>query len=121
MWLRVNCDYPPDDGFLAADGKKLLDERYAGLQTFDSMHFRLSYSKAIYNFNWIVDDLMKKRTRAIYENGVLKPLKDLNLQPGEEVDIEISNSVRSTKGIIKLDPAIARDIADSDDCTFLEE
>ena len=65
--------------------------------------------------------MIKVKTRAIYENGVLKPLTDLNLQPGEEVDIEIGNSVRSTKGIIKLDPAIARDIADSDDCTFLEE
>jgi hypothetical protein len=29
--------------------------------------------------------------------------------------------VRRTKGIIKLDPDIARDIADSDECTFLEE
>ncbi|MEI6103008.1 MAG: antitoxin family protein [Methanothrix sp.] len=65
--------------------------------------------------------MIKMRTRAIYENCVLKPLMDLNLQPGEEVDIEIGNSVRSTKGIIKLDPAIARDIADSDECTFSEE
>lgn len=65
--------------------------------------------------------MIKMRTRAIYENGVLKPLTDLNHQPGEEVDIEIGNSVRSTKGIIKLDPTIARDIADSDECTFLEE
>ena len=26
LWLRVNCYYPPDDGFLAANGKKLLHE-----------------------------------------------------------------------------------------------
>ena len=83
--------------------------------------FNLNCSKAIYNFNSNDDGMIKMRTKAIYENGVLKPLTDLNLRPGEEVDIEIANSVRSTKGIIKLDPAIARDIADSDECTFLEE
>jgi hypothetical protein len=26
IWLRVNCYYPPDDGLLAANGKKLLHE-----------------------------------------------------------------------------------------------
>ena len=26
LWLRVNCYYPPDDGFLAANGKKLLHD-----------------------------------------------------------------------------------------------
>jgi hypothetical protein len=26
FWLRVNYYYPPDDGFLAAGGKKLLHE-----------------------------------------------------------------------------------------------
>jgi hypothetical protein len=54
---------------------------------------------------------MKIRTKAVYENGV-------QLMPGEEVEIEIANPVRRTKGIIKLDPAIARDIADSEECTF---
>ena len=67
------------------------------------------------------DSMIKMRTRAIYENGVLKPLGDIDLLPGEEVDIEIGSPVRRTKGIIKLDPAIARDIADSDECSFLEE
>ena len=65
--------------------------------------------------------MIKMRTRAIYENGVLKPLEGIDLLPGEEVDIEIGSPVRRTKGIIKLDPAIARDIADSDECSFLEE
>lgn len=32
-----------------------------------------------------------------------------------EANTEIGSSVRKTKGIIKLDPAIARDIADSDE------
>lgn len=67
------------------------------------------------------DGMIKMRTRAIYENGVLKPLGDIDLLPGEEVDIEIGSPVRRTKGIIKLDPVIARDIADSDECSFLEE
>ncbi len=65
--------------------------------------------------------MIKMRTRAIYENGVLKPLVDIDLLPGEEVDIEIKSPVRRTKGIIKLDLAIAKDIADSDECSFLEE
>jgi hypothetical protein len=26
FWLRVNYYYPPDDGFLAANGKKLLHD-----------------------------------------------------------------------------------------------
>jgi predicted DNA-binding antitoxin AbrB/MazE fold protein len=46
--------------------------------------------------------------------------EDLELLPIEE-NTEIGSSVRKTKGIIKLDPAIARNIADSDECTFLEE
>jgi hypothetical protein len=39
---------------------------------------------------------------------------DLDHLPIEE-NIEIGSPVRKTKGIIKLDPAIARDIADSDE------
>jgi predicted DNA-binding antitoxin AbrB/MazE fold protein len=64
---------------------------------------------------------MRIKTKAIYENGILKPVQDLGLTSGEEVEIEICRPVRRTKGIIKLDPDIARDIADSDECTFLEE
>jgi predicted DNA-binding antitoxin AbrB/MazE fold protein len=64
---------------------------------------------------------MRIKTKAIYENGILKPVQDLDLASGEEVEIEIGRSVRRTKGIIKLDPEIARDIADSDECTWLEE
>jgi hypothetical protein len=40
--------------------------------------------------------------------------EDLELLPIGE-NTEISRPVRKTKGIIKLDPAIARDIADSDE------
>lgn len=35
------------------------------------------------------------------------------------MDIEIGSPIRLAKGIIKLDLATARDIADSDECTFL--
>jgi predicted DNA-binding antitoxin AbrB/MazE fold protein len=59
-------------------------------------------------------------TKAVYENGVLRPLKKLNLQQGEEVEIEIKDAVLRTKGIIKLDPEIAREIADSDELSALE-
>ena len=76
--------------------------------------------RIFYSFS-LGDASMKIRTKAVYENGVLKPIKDLKLMPGEEVEIEILSPVRRTKGIIKLDPAIARDIADSDECSFLDE
>ena len=39
-------------------------------------------------------------TKAVYKNGVLRPLKKLNLQQGEEVEIEIKDAVLRTKGII---------------------
>jgi predicted DNA-binding antitoxin AbrB/MazE fold protein len=66
---------------------------------------------------------MKIRTKAVYENGTLKPKNDPKLMTGEEVKIEIVDSVRRTRGIIKLDPAIAKvkDIADSEKWPFLEE
>jgi predicted DNA-binding antitoxin AbrB/MazE fold protein len=111
----------PMTTFWRQTGKSFCMTAMKILQPIISKYFWLSCSKAIYNFNSNDDGMIKMRTRAIYENGVLKPITDLNLRQGEEVDIEISNSVRSTKGIIKLDPAIAKDIADSDECTFLEE
>jgi hypothetical protein len=46
--------------------------------------------------------------------GAFTDSDDLELLQNEE-NIEICSSVRKTKGIIELDPAIARDIADSDE------
>ena len=40
-------------------------------------------------------------TKAVYENGVLRPLAKLNL--GDEVEIEIKDAVLRTRGIIKHD------------------
>lgn len=58
-------------------------------------------------------------TKAVYENGVLRPLEKLNLRQGEEVEIEIKDAVLRTRGIIKLDPEIAREIADGDEFSVL--
>ena len=51
-------------------------------------------------------------TKGVHENGVLRPMEKLNLRQGEEVEIEIKDAVLRTSGIIKLDPEIARAIAD---------
>ena len=58
-------------------------------------------------------------TKAVYENGVLRPMEKLNLRQGEEVEIEIKDAVLRTRGIIKLDPGAAREIADGDEFSVL--
>jgi predicted DNA-binding antitoxin AbrB/MazE fold protein len=63
---------------------------------------------------------MKTRTRAVYQDGVLRPLNKLNLRQGEEVEIEITNAVRRTKGIIKIDHELGKEIAESDELSSLE-
>lgn len=63
---------------------------------------------------------MKTRTRAVYKGGVLKPLKKLDLKEGEEVDIEIKSAVRKTYGMFKVDPETAKEIAESEDLSYLD-
>ena len=47
------------------------------------------------------------RTKAIYEDGILKPLEKLDLKDGEEVEIEIPTSVVDiTFGTSKLSDEI---------------
>jgi len=46
-------------------------------------------------------------------------LEKLDLKEGEEVEIEITNSVRKTKGIIKIPYKIAEEIAESDELSPL--
>ncbi len=46
-------------------------------------------------------------------------MEKLNLRQGEEVEIEIRDAVLRTRGIIKLDPEIARAIADGDEFSVL--
>lgn len=61
------------------------------------------------------------RIKAVYENNVLRPLEKLDLSEGEEIEIEINNAVRKTKGIIKIDRELAREIAESDELSVLDE
>jgi predicted DNA-binding antitoxin AbrB/MazE fold protein len=60
------------------------------------------------------------RVKAIYRNEVLKPLEKLNLSEGEKVEIEISNAVQRTKGIIKINPELSKEIAESDELSVLD-
>ena len=60
------------------------------------------------------------KVKAIYENGVLKPREKLDLREKEEVQIEIlSNNVKKTQGIIKINPGLAAEIAQSDELSAL--
>lgn len=63
---------------------------------------------------------MKRRTKAIYKGGVLKPLAKLDLKEGEEVNIEISSAVKRTYGMFKVDPKTAKEIAESEDLSYLD-
>lgn len=63
---------------------------------------------------------MKRRTKAIYNGGVLKPLAKLDLKEGEEVNIEISSAVKRTYGMFKVDPETAKEIAESEDLSYLD-
>ncbi len=63
---------------------------------------------------------MRMRVKAIYRNEVLKPLEKLNLSEGEKVEIEISNAVQRTKGIIKINPELSKEIAESDELSVLD-
>ena len=50
----------------------------------------------------------------------MRPLNKLKLRQGEEVEIEITDAVRRTKGIIKIDPKLGKEIAESDELSSLE-
>jgi predicted DNA-binding antitoxin AbrB/MazE fold protein len=48
--------------------------------------------------------VMKIRTKAIYENGILRPMEKLDLKEGEEVELELKKSITErTFGIIQLE------------------
>jgi predicted DNA-binding antitoxin AbrB/MazE fold protein len=54
---------------------------------------------------------MTKRTKAIYEDGILKPIGELNLKEGEEVEIEVKKaSVEEFHGKMRIDKEIADEI-----------
>jgi len=58
---------------------------------------------------------MRMRVKAIYKNEVLKPLEKLGLKEGEKVEIETSNAVQRTRGIIKINHKLSEEIAESDE------
>ncbi|NAS89904.1 antitoxin [ANME-1 cluster archaeon AG-394-G21] len=46
---------------------------------------------------------MATRVKAIYEEGILKPLEKLDLKEGEEVEIEVKKSpVERLEGMIRI-------------------
>ena len=60
------------------------------------------------------------KVKAIYENGVLKPVRKLDLREKEEIEIEIvPNRVNKTRGIIKVNSDLATEIAESDELSAL--
>jgi predicted DNA-binding antitoxin AbrB/MazE fold protein len=62
--------------------------------------------------------VMHKTIDAIYENGVIKPLKRLDISESQKIKITIEtteNIVASTKAIIKADPDVVRHVAVSDE------
>jgi predicted DNA-binding antitoxin AbrB/MazE fold protein len=59
------------------------------------------------------------KIKAIYENGVLRPLEKLDLEEKREIEIKIPNAVRKTKGIIKVKQKLAKEIAESDELSVL--
>ncbi|MCK4399180.1 MAG: antitoxin family protein [Methanophagales archaeon] len=60
---------------------------------------------------------MATRTKAIYEEGILKPLEKLDLKEGEEVEIVIAGSLaRDFQGALKLEDAeLIEEIAESNE------
>lgn len=58
---------------------------------------------------------------AVYSKGVIKPLITLDLKENEAIEIEIKRKksvVDEITGAIKIDPKIAKKIAESDEITY---
>ncbi len=51
------------------------------------------------------------KVKAIYEGRVLRPLEELDLKEGEEVEIEVKKNIADrTFGLIKLEPEVIDEI-----------
>lgn len=64
---------------------------------------------------------MHKTIDAVYENGVIKPLVKLALQESQKIKVTIDTTesiVASTKAMIKADPDVVRQVAESDDYLY---
>ena len=53
------------------------------------------------------------RTKAVYENGVLKLLEKIELEENEEILVEIKK--RRMKGILKVDPKIVDEVIENEE------
>lgn len=55
---------------------------------------------------------MGVRVKAVYEGGVLKPLEEMDLKEGEEVEIEVKKKalVEEFHGKMRIDKEIADEI-----------
>lgn len=64
---------------------------------------------------------MHKTIDAIYENGVIKPLERLSLSESQKLKVTIESAesiVTSTKAMIKADPDLVLQVAESDDYLY---
>jgi predicted DNA-binding antitoxin AbrB/MazE fold protein len=62
-----------------------------------------------------------KTIDAVYEDGVIKPLVKLALQESQKIKVTIDTTesiVASTKAMIKADPDVVRQVAESDDYLY---
>jgi len=51
------------------------------------------------------------KVKAVYESNILRPVGELDLEEGEEVELEIKkNIVKRTYGLIKLDAELIDEI-----------
>jgi predicted DNA-binding antitoxin AbrB/MazE fold protein len=58
---------------------------------------------------------------AVYRKGVIKPLVEVDLKENEEIEIKIKRKksvVDEITGAIKIDPGLAKKIAESDELTY---
>jgi predicted DNA-binding antitoxin AbrB/MazE fold protein len=53
------------------------------------------------------------KTKAIYEDGVLKLLEKIELEENEEILVEIKK--RRMKGILKVDPKIVDEVIENEE------
>lgn len=64
---------------------------------------------------------MHKTIEAVYEKGAIKPLEPLALSESQKITVTIETTesrVASTKALIKADPDVVRQVAESDDCLY---
>ncbi|MEK7349500.1 MAG: antitoxin family protein [Pseudomonadota bacterium] len=64
---------------------------------------------------------MHKTIEAVYEKGAIKPLEPLALSESQKITVTIETTesrVASTKALIKADPDVVRQVAESDDYLY---